>query len=395
MGAGGCQAPQLSVAASKRRLMDSLDAFALAKLALLDERSLRRALVTTERSAGAEVLRGGRRLVSFSCNDYLGLAQHPRLKAAAIAAVERYGAGAAASRLVTGDHPLLHELEARLARRKQKPAALVFGSGFLANVGIPGALVGKGDVILLDELSHASMRSGAALSGAHVVTFRHNDTRHLAQLLTDARAGRQHALIMTERIFSMDGDRAPLSEMARLAADANGWLMVDDAHGFGVVEHDVDVPLDMGTLSKSLGSYGGYLCASEPVIELLKGRARSFVYTTGLPPASAAAALAALDVIDEEPARCARPLALACRFAQAVGLSRPESPIVPMIVGAPERALALSSALERAGFLVVAIRPPTVPVGTARLRFTFSAAHTEAEVDALAQALIAARSLGS
>jgi 8-amino-7-oxononanoate synthase len=377
--------------------MDSLDAFALAKLALLDEQLLRRALVATERSASAEVLRDGRRLVSFSCNDYLGLAQHPRLKAAAAAAVERYGTGAAASRLVTGDHPLLRELEVRLARRKQKPAALVFGSGFLANVGIPGALVGKGDVILLDELSHASMRSGAALSGAHVVTFRHNDTRHLAQLLTDARAGRRHVLVMTERVFSMDGDRSPLSEIARLAADADAWLMVDDAHGFGVVEHDVDVPLvevplDMGTLSKSLGSYGGYLCASEPIIELLKGRARSFVYTTGLPPASAAAAIAALDVIDEEPARCARPLALARRFAQAVGLPRPESPIVPMIVGAPERALALSSGLERAGFLVVAIRPPTVPVGTARLRFTFSAAHTEAQVDALAQTLIAAQS---
>jgi 8-amino-7-oxononanoate synthase len=378
--------------------MDSLDAFALAKLALLDERQLRRTLVTTERTVGAEVLRDGRRLISFSCNDYLGLAQHPRLKAAAIAAVERYGAGAAASRLVTGDHPLLRELETRLARRKQKPAALVFGSGFLANVGIPGALVGKRDVILLDELSHASMRSGAALAGADVVTFRHNDTRHLARLLTDARAGKQHALIMTERVFSMDGDRSPLSDMARLAADANAWLLVDDAHGFGVVEHDadvspVDVPLDMGTLSKSLGSYGGYLCASEPVIELLKGRARSFVYTTGLPPASAAAALAALEVIDEEPARTARPLALACRFAQAVGLPRPQSPIVPMIVGAPERALALSIVLERAGFLVVAIRPPTVPAGTARLRFTFSAAHTEAQVDALAEALIAARSL--
>jgi 8-amino-7-oxononanoate synthase len=370
--------------------MNSLDKFASAKLAALNERSLRRNLTATERTVGVDVLRGGHQLISFSCNDYLGLAQHPRVKAAAVAAVERYGAGAGASRLVTGDHPLLRELEVRLARRKGKAAALVFGSGYLANVGIPGALVGEGDLILIDELAHASMHSGARLTEAHVLTFRHNDTDRLAKLLADARRAHRHVLIMTERVFSMDGDRAPLREMAGLAAKADAWLMADDAHGFGVVEHDGDVLLDMGTLSKSLGSYGGYLCASAPVIDLLKNRARSFVYSTGLPPASAAAALAALEVIDAEPVRCARPLVLARRFAQALRLPRPESAIVPMLVGAPERALAMSSALERAGFLVVAIRPPTVPDGTSRLRFTFSAAHTEAQVDALADALTTA-----
>ena len=373
-------------------MKDSLDLFAQDKLAALEQSALRRMLVATERGADGNVLRDGRRLVSFSCNDYLGLAQHPRVKRAAIAAIERYGAGAAASRLVTGDHPLLQELEARLARHKRKPAALAFGSGYLANIGIPGALVGKGDLILLDELSHASMRSGAALSNAHIMPFRHNDTGHLAELLAEIRPGMRRALIMTERVFSMDGDRSPLPEIARLAAEANAWLMADDAHGFGVLADDAAAPLDMGTLSKALGSYGGYLCASEPVIELLKARARSFVYTTGLPPASAAAALAALDIIEEEPARCARPLLLANRFAEAVGLPPPVSPIVPTIVGPPERALGLSKALERAGFLVVAIRPPTVPDGTARLRFTFSAAHDEAQVDALADAFITALS---
>jgi 8-amino-7-oxononanoate synthase len=175
-------------------------------------------------------------------------------------------------------------------------------------------------------------------------------------------------------------------------ANRSSCAHVDVSHGFGVLADDAAAPLDMGTLSKALGSYGGYLCASEPVIELLKARARSFVYTTGLPPASAAAALAALDIIEEEPARCARPLLLANRFAQAVGLLPPASPIVPVIVGTPERALGLSRALERAGFLVVAIRPPTVPDGTARLRFTFSAAHDEAQVDALAEAFITALS---
>ena len=373
-------------------MKDSLDQFAEEKLAALDQKALRRTLVATERGADGDVLRGGRRLVSFSCNDYLGLAQHPRVKQAAIAAVERFGAGAAASRLVTGDHPLLQALEARLAQRKRKPAALVFGSGFLANVGIPGALVGSDDLILLDELSHASMRSGAALSNARVMAFRHNDTQHLAELLAEHRAGARRILVMTERVFSMDGDRSPLPEITRLAADAGAWLMADDAHGFGVLASDTEVPLDMGTLSKALGSYGGYLCASAPVVELLKARARSFVYTTGLPPASAAAALAALDIIEEEPERCARPLVLAARFAKAVGLPPPASPIVPVIVGTPERALSLSKALERAGFLVVAIRPPTVPAGTARLRFTFSAAHEEAQVDALADTLVPALS---
>ena len=377
-------------------MKQSLDVFAQEKLAALERAALRRSLLTTERGARGDVLRDGRRLVSFSCNDYLGLAQHPRVKQAAIAAIERYGAGAAASRLVTGDHPLLQELEVRLARRKRKPAALVFGSGYLANIGIPGALVGKDDLILLDELSHASMRSGASLSRATVMPFRHNDTAHLAELLNEVRPKMRRALVMTERVFSMDGDRSPLADIARLAADANAWLMADDAHGFGVLAHDAQndthVPLDMGTLSKALGSYGGYLCASEPVIELLRARARSFIYTTGLPPASAAAALAALDIIDEEPQRCARPLLLAHRFARAVGLPPPASPIVPVIVGAPERALALSQTLQRAGFLVVAIRPPTVPDGSSRLRFTFSAAHEEAQVDALAQAFVSASS---
>ena len=175
--------------------------------------------------------------------------------------------------------------------------------------------------------------------------------------------------------------------MVRLADRNDAWALADDAHGLGVAEHDGDVPLDMGTLSKALGSYGGYVCASEPVIALLHSRARSFVYSTGLPPASAAAALAALDIMDAEPDRCARPRLLARRFAQALHLPAPASAIVPLIVGEAERVLSLSAALERAGFLVVAIRPPTVPAGRARLRFTFSAAHTDAQVDALIDAV--------
>ncbi len=367
--------------------MHSLDEFARTKLAALAAQSLRRELVATDRVSATELMRHGRHLVSFSCNDYLGLAHDPRVKAAAAGAVARYGAGAGASRLVSGNHPLLQQLEERLARRKGKPAALVFGSGYLANIGLPGALASTGDLILIDELAHASMHAGVRLSGAHVLTFRHNDLQHLADLLAHERPAARHALILTERIFSMDGDQAPLPAMGRLAEQADAWVLADDAHGLGVAEPEGDVPLDMGTLSKALGSYGGYVCASAPVIALLQSRARSLVYSTGLPPASAAAALAALDIMDAEPQRCARPRLLARRFAQALQLPEPASVIVPLIVGEAERSLALSAALERAGFLVVAIRPPTVPPGSARLRFTFSAAHSDAEIDALIDAV--------
>jgi 8-amino-7-oxononanoate synthase len=368
--------------------MNSLDAFATSALARLEEQALRRRLTPTERTGGVQVVRNGRRLVSFSCNDYLGLAQDPRVKAAAIAAVERYGAGAGASRLVTGDHPLLGALEARLAAYKKKPAALVFGSGYLANVAIPPALTSAGDLILLDELSHACMFAGAKLSGARMIRFGHNNLQHLENLLEIERPAAGRCLILTERVFSMDGDRAPIEAMSALAERHDAWLMADDAHGLGVVDDHAQAALEMGTLSKALGSYGGYLAASAPVIELLKSRARSFVYTTGLPPASVGAALTALEILKTEPERCARPLALAQRFTRATGLPDAESAIVPLIVGEAKRALAISAQLENEGFLVVAIRPPTVPPGGARLRFAFSAAHTEAEIDRLAEAVV-------
>jgi 8-amino-7-oxononanoate synthase len=367
--------------------MHSLDAFAAAKLATLDADDLRRRLIATTRTSPAHVRRGGRTLISFSCNDYLGLAQDPRVKAAAIAAVEQYGAGAGASRLVTGDHPLLGRLEARLARFKGKDAALVFGSGYLANIGVIPALVGRGDLVLMDELSHACMVSGARLSGARILTFAHNNMDQLADLLAAERSRGVRALVLTERVFSMDGDRAPLPALLAIAQAHDAWTLVDDAHGLGVVTPDAPAPLELGTLSKALGGFGGYLCASTPVIELLKSRARSFVYATGLPPASAAAALAALDILEAEPERRRRPLALARRFTAALGLAPATSAIVPVHVGDSTRALALSAALAEHGLLVVAIRPPTVPAGTARLRVAFSAAHDDADVDALVQAM--------
>jgi len=365
--------------------MSSLDAFAQQKLADLERQALRRALAETARHDGVWVERNGRRLLSFSCNDYLGLTQHPTLKAAAIAAIERYGVGAGASRLVTGNHPLYAELEARLARLKRTEAACVFGSGYLANSGIAPALVGRDDLLLIDELAHASLWTGARLSRAEVFSFQHNDVAHVAALLDEHRAKHRHALIVTEGVFSMDGDRAPLTELTQLCKGADSWLMVDDAHdlSFGDPEH-IEVPLRIGTLSKALAGYGGYLCASRAVIDLIRNRARTLIYSTGLPPATVAAAIAAIDLIEREPALAARPHAKATMFTTKAGLPRAQSAIVPVVIGEASAALIASEALEREGFLAVAIRPPTVPQGTARLRLAFNAAHPDAEIARLA-----------
>lgn len=372
--------------------MDSLDTFAEAKLASLEARSLRRVLTPTTRVDGVWVERNGRRLLSFSCNDYLNLSHDPQVKAAAKAAVDAFGAGAAASRLVTGDHPLHSELEARLAALKGYEAACLFGSGYLANAGTIPAFVGAGDTILADELSHACIWAGARLSGAEVVSFRHNDMAHLEERLAAVTSGQ--VLVATEGVFSMDGDVAPLDRISDLCARHDAWLLVDDAHGLGVLGDGrgtaatfpgVKIPLAMGTLSKALGSYGGYVCGSRAVIDLLKTRARTVIYTTGLPPASVAAALAALDCMETDAARVAAPLAKARAFTRAANLPDATSAIVPVILGAPEAALAAQAALEAEGFLVTAIRPPTVAEGTARLRIAFTAAHPDDEIARLAR----------
>ncbi len=372
--------------------MHALDSFATERLAALEARGLRRALAETERTEGIWATRGGRRLLSFSCNDYLNLARHPAVIEAAVAAARRYGAGAGASRLVTGNHPLYAALEDRLARLKGTEAALVFGSGYLANAGIIPALAGAEDLVLLDELAHACLWTGARLTRGRVLAFRHNDAAHAGDLLATHRAAHPHAVIATEGVFSMDGDRAPLAALAALAERHDAWLLADDAHGLGVLgggrgavaAAGARVPLQMGTLSKAAGSYGGYLCASRAVVELMANRARTLVYSTGLPPATVAAATAALEIIARDPALTARPLANARAFTRAAGLPEAESAIVPVVLGAERAALAASRLLEEEGFLVAAIRPPTVPDGTARLRLAFTAGHAEADILRLA-----------
>jgi len=378
--------------------MRSLDDFAGAKLDALERANLRRSpAITVRDSLWAE--RDGRRLLSFSCNDYLNLSRHPDVIAAALEATAQYGVGAGASRLVTGNHPLFAELENRLARIKGTAAACVFGSGYLANTGIIPALVGSDDLILVDELSHACINAGAKLSGSTVKRYRHADVAHAEALLSAHRASHPLALLVTDGVFSMDGDLAPLHDLANVARRFDAWLLADDAHGLGVVGGGrgssfangnggpANVPLQMGTLSKAIGAYGGYLCASRAVIDLMCTRARTFVYSTGLPAAVVAAATAALDIIERDKAYVAEPLRKASLFTRSLNLPEPQSAIVPLVLGGSDATMAAARSLEEDGFLVVGIRPPTVPPGTARLRFAFTAQHPDAEIERLADSV--------
>ncbi|HXI87020.1 MAG TPA: aminotransferase class I/II-fold pyridoxal phosphate-dependent enzyme, partial [Parvularculaceae bacterium] len=308
----------------------------------------------------------------------------PRVVDAAARAAREYGAGAGAARLITGDCPLNAAVEEKLATMKGLPACRLFGSGYLANIGVIPALVGRGDYIAIDERAHACLHAGATLSGARTEQFRHNDVDDARRALKIRGAGR--ALVLTETIFSMDGDAAPLRALGDLCDDMGAWFMTDDAHGFGVAKIDNPAAIQAGTLSKAVGAYGGYVCGPTPLVELLTSRARSFVYATALPPPVLGAAVAALEIIDAEAWRGEKARAHAALFASLVGAPAPAAAIVPVIVGDADRALQISDRLADRGFLATAIRPPTVPDGTARLRFTFSALHQENDVRALAAA---------
>ncbi len=347
----------------------------------------------------------GRRWLNFSSNDYLGLARQAEVVASARSALDSYGAGATSSRLVAGTLDLHARLEARLAAHKGYPAALVFGSGFLTNLGVIAALAGRDDVVFADRLVHASVVDAVRLAGATLQRFRHNDPEHLRQLLR-RQAGRGRRLVVTESVFSMDGDLAPLPALAAIAVEHGAMLMVDEAHATGVFGPGgggcvaaagltAAVNLAMGTLSKALGGYGGFVACSELLSRWLVNRARAFIYTTGLPPASVGAALGALQVLERQPGLGAELLRRAEVFRlrlQAFGLDTGQSAsqIVPVLVGDNQRALAVAERLRRQGILVVAIRPPTVPAGTARLRLSVSLAHTSADLEQAAEAIAAA-----
>ncbi|MEI8037070.1 MAG: 8-amino-7-oxononanoate synthase [Verrucomicrobiota bacterium] len=366
------------------------------ELQQLQADGLLRRLIPLDSGAGPQVSRGGKPLWNFASNDYLGLARHPEIEAALIEGVQRFGAGAAASRLVCGTLPPHQPLEAALAQAKQSEAALVFASGFATALGVIPAVVGKADFIVLDKLSHACLVDGARLSGATLRVFPHNDLHKLARLLAGirAKAPRARILVATESVFSMDGDLCPLRDIVQLVEAHDALLLLDEAHGFGVLgksgmgladqEHlQQRVTFQMGTLSKAAGLSGGYIAASRQWIDLLVNRARSFIYSTAQPPAIAHAALTALRLIGSADGHARR----ATLREHISLLGNFPTPILPILRGTNESALAAAADLADAGLLVPAIRFPTVPRGTARLRVSVSAAHPPAAVAALAAAL--------
>jgi len=371
----------------------------------LEARQLRRHRRIAEAGASLPWARiDGRDIRVFCSNDYLGLAHDPRLADVMARASRDWGAGAGAAHLVSGHTAEHHALEEALARFTGRERALLFSTGYMANLGVLSALAGRGDLVVEDRLNHASLIDAARLCGARVRRYRHADADAAAERL-DAPARRR--LLVTDGLFSMDGDVAPLAAL-HAAAHANGaWLVVDDAHGLGVLGDSgrgsleaagldtTAAPVLVGTLGKAFGVFGAFVAGSDDLIETLINRARSYIYTTAPPPAVAAAARAALAIASEEDWRRQRLCALVSRFrsgALALGLRLlpSASPIQPILVGTPKAALEASETLFRTGFWVTAIRPPTVPAGTARLRVTLSAAHADQDVDDLLEALAAA-----
>ncbi|PYK10819.1 MAG: 8-amino-7-oxononanoate synthase [Verrucomicrobia bacterium] len=379
------------------------------QLKALRAASLDRHLREISSSQGPEIEIDGQRFVNFSSNDYLGLANDPRLREAAMAAIDEFGVGAGASRLISGTQSPHVRLERALAKWKGTEAALCFSSGYAAALGTIPALVTKNDVVLLDKLCHASLIDGAKLSGAILRVFPHNSLRKLESLLEWAR--REHpgkrVLIVTESVFSMDGDRAPLRELVKLKKRFDALLMLDEAHAVGVIgpngrglaaqeNLNEDIDVQMGTLSKALGTSGGYICGSRDLIEWLINRARSFIYSTAPPPAIAAAALAAVNFLsssegEERRLLLGERIKLMQELLPRTGLNKEQSAvssaILPWLVGDEQAALDLATALKSEGFLVPAIRYPTVAKGSARLRITVTAAHEENHIRSLCEAI--------
>jgi glycine C-acetyltransferase/8-amino-7-oxononanoate synthase len=345
------------------------------------------------------------RLQDFSSNDYLALSEHPEVISASKKYLEMFGAGAGAARLMSGDLEINHLLEQKIARLKSREAALTFGSGYLANTGIIPALAGRGDLIITDRLSHASIYDGCLLSGARTVRFRHNDLVHLEQILQEKRSQFNICLVVVESIYSMDGDRCPLVELAQLKKRFDFLLMVDEAHatgiygenGAGIIEEDnvsQEVDIAMGTFGKALGSYGAYASTSQEFVDFLINKARTFIYSTALPPAVVGATLASLYLVESEPQLRMDLHAKVAFFKKQLrkkGFKDDPGPsqIVPVMIGDSAKALAIAEELRKNQIYVKAVRPPTVPEGSARLRFSITRYHREEDLKRCAQILTA------
>jgi 8-amino-7-oxononanoate synthase len=374
---------------------------AASELARLERENLRRRRRVLDSPQGPEVREGGGACANFSSNDYLGLANDARLRAAAHAAIDAYGVGAGASPLVSGNLRAHEEAEARFARFVGSPRALLFASGYAANLGMLATLSDADAEIFSDRLNHASLIDGARLARAKVTPYAHLDLDDLAGKLRASTAATR--IVATDAVFSMDGDVAPLPQLLALCERHDAWLCVDDAHGIGVLgpqgrgtpaHFGVRSPrlVYMATLGKALGGYGAFVCGDEDVVEWLLQRARTYVFSTALPPMVAAALVASLDILEDDTAPVPRLHAHIQRFragceAHAIAVTPSFTAIQPIVVGSAERALAASAILRERGLLVPAIRPPTVPAGTSRLRVSLSAGHAESQIDALLQAL--------
>jgi 8-amino-7-oxononanoate synthase len=376
--------------------------FINSELRFQKEAGLLRSLLPVEGLQGGVIKTKGKPLIDFSSNDYLGMAGHPALIDGAKRAMEKWGAGARASRLMSGDMEIHHCLESAIAVLKGKEAALLFGSGYLANIGIIPALCGRNDVIYSDRLNHASIVDGILLSKARFFRFRHNDLNHLEELLKSHRSRYRRALIVIESLYSMNGDLAPVPELLELKGRYGTILMIDEAHATGVFgpkgEGIIDrteaeaVDVIMGTFGKALGGYGAFVAMSNQIKRFLLNRARTFMFSTALPPAVIGANLAAVKLLEEEPERRERVCELATKLRKTLkedmGINTTsESQIVPIIVGESIDALKLAERLLDAGLFVRAIRPPTVPEGTARIRLSLTANHSLEDVSQLLEAL--------
>ena len=386
-------------------MSDAFDQFLHGELKSIDEAGLLRSLRRIETPQQVEVHSGDRELINFSSNDYLGLAAHESLRMAAQDGVEALGAGAGSARLISGSQTIAHELEAALAAFKQTEAALSFSSGYAAALGVVPALVGQGDVLVIDKLVHASLVDAARLSGAKLRVFKHNDLAELETILQWASGREGNTLVITESVFSMDGDLAPVRDLVQLKNRYGAWLMLDEAHATGLYGEDRrgiaeemgvadGVEVQLGTLGKALGAAGGYICGSQALIDLLVNRARSFIFSTAPVPAQLAAAKRGVELVQSNEGEALRTRLWANVDALKNGLIQQgwklpvvRSAILPLTIGDEREALALAERLREAGVWVPAVRYPTVARGAARLRVTVSAAHQPKHLDALLEAL--------
>lgn len=369
-----------------------------AQLEAKEKEQNKRSIKVYEPIDAVRVKRNNQEFIMMASNNYLGLTHDLRVQQAAKYAVEQYGTGSGGARLTSGTFPLFNELELGIADFKHTEQALVFNTGYMANVGTITALMNKNSIIISDELNHASIIDGCRLSGARIERYNHKDIEHAEHILKNYKSS--HKMIITDGVFSMDGDIAPLDKLYELGKEYNALLMVDDAHSTGVLGNGrgtahhfglTDVDVQLGTLSKALGSVGGYVAGRKELIEYLVNYSRSFIFSTALSPADIGAALEALNIVKNEPLvvkQLNENTAYMANKLQSMGIEcDDETPIFPIIVGDNERALSLAHELEARGIIITAIRPPTVPVGESRLRMTVTAAHSQEQLDYVANTL--------